>query len=156
MLFIYLSIYLHIYLLIYLMSICLLQPPKPGAKGKKSPKLSKAEKEKLKKEEAEKKAREEGELNMSFLFFKANLKSMQYYTRNQCKMQMTMPHEGSSFDLFQRRLGSKLNRNKGNEKKERGRKEKKGRDLDSRLVVNLFTTCFKIVVSSSLTVHCNY
>lgn len=39
-----------------------LQPPKAGAKGKKSPKLSKAEKEKLKKEEAERKAREEGEL----------------------------------------------------------------------------------------------
>lgn len=37
------------------------KPPKPPAKGKKSAKLSKAEKEKLKKEEAERKAREEGE-----------------------------------------------------------------------------------------------
>ena len=40
---------------------CYLQPPKAAGKGKKSPKLSKAEKEKLKKEEAERKAREEGE-----------------------------------------------------------------------------------------------
>ena len=47
--------------------MCSLQPPKPAGKGKKSPKLSKAEKEKLKKEEAERKAREEGELKMSFL-----------------------------------------------------------------------------------------
>ena len=37
------------------------KPPKLPAKGKKSAKLSKAEKEKLKKEEAERKAREEGE-----------------------------------------------------------------------------------------------
>ena len=36
------------------------QPPK-AAKGKKSPKLTKAEKEKLKKEEAERKAKEEGD-----------------------------------------------------------------------------------------------
>ena len=36
------------------------QPPKAAAKGKKSAKLTKAEKEKLKKEEAERKAKEEG------------------------------------------------------------------------------------------------
>lgn len=39
-------------------------PPKAAAKGKKSPKLTKAEKEKLKKEEAEKKAREEEEARL--------------------------------------------------------------------------------------------
>lgn len=39
-------------------------PPKPAGKGKKSPKLSKAEKEKLKKEEAERKAREEEEARL--------------------------------------------------------------------------------------------
>lgn len=37
------------------------QPPKAAAKGKKSAKLTKAEKEKLKKEEAERKAKEEGD-----------------------------------------------------------------------------------------------
>ncbi|XP_068762398.1 dynein axonemal intermediate chain 7-like [Montipora capricornis] len=39
-------------------------PPKGAAKGKKSPKLTKAEKEKLKKEEAERKAREEEEARL--------------------------------------------------------------------------------------------